>query len=96
MGTIELRTAAPERARALVQHALDRERRLLLDAAKRTRERVQELATRTGADLDVVRAGPYPHPEGQDMDLLELEGELEVLQTIEDELRILETLEICP
>ena len=96
MATIELRTAAPEKARALVQQALDRERRLLHDSAARTRQKANALASQTGVDIDALRAGLLPHPEGQDMDLLELEGELELLKHIEEELRILETLEICP
>lgn len=96
MGTIELRTAAPDKARPLVRQALEREHRLLHDAAARTRARVNELAARTGADLDTLRAGRLPHPEAQDMDLVELEGEIELLKSIEEEVRILETLEICP
>jgi len=96
MATIELRTSAPDKTRSLLRHALERERRLLEDAALRTRSKVNELVSKTGADLDALRAGLLPHPEQQDMELLELEGELELLRSIEEELRILESLEICP
>ncbi len=75
---------------------LNRERRLLLDAATRTRQKANELAGKTGADLDALQPGLFPHPEGQDMDLLELEGELQLLKSIEEQLRILEIIEICP
>lgn len=96
MATIEVRTAAPDKARSLLQQALDRERRLLLDAATRTRQRTEELALKTGADLDALQAGLFAHPEEQDMDLLELEGELQLLKNMEEQLRILETIEIRP
>ena len=96
MASIELRTAAPDKARLLLRQALERERRLLCDAAARTRQKANALASQTGVGIDALWAGLLPHPEGQDMDLLELEGELELLKHIEEELRILETLEICP
>ena len=96
MGTIEVRTAAPGKARSLLHHALDRERRLLLDAATRTRQKANELALKSGADLDALQAGLFPHAEEQDMDLLELEGELQLLKSMEEQLRILENIEICP
>lgn len=96
MATIEVRTAAPERARMLLHQALDRERLLLVDAATRTRQKANDLALKTGADLPALEAGLFPHAEAQDMDLLELEGELELLKNIEDQLRILESIEICP
>ena len=96
MATIEVRTSAPEKARSLLRQALGREQRLLHDAVIRTHARAEELAAKTRVDLDALRAGLAPHPEEQDMELLELEGELELLDRIEDELRILETLEICP
>ena len=69
MAAIEVRTAVPNKARLLLHHALDRERRLLLDAASRTRQNANELAVKTGADLDALKAGLFPHPEGQNMDL---------------------------
>ena len=96
MATIEVRTAAPEKARLLIEQALGRERRLLLDAATRTRQKASELALKTGADLDALEAGLFPHPESQDMDLLELEGELQLLRSLQEQLRILESIEICP
>jgi len=96
MATIEIRTAAPEKARLLLHQALGRERRLLLDAATRTRQKANELALKTGADPDALEAGVFPHSEAQDMDLLEFEGELQLLKSLEEQLRILETIEICP
>lgn len=96
MGTIELRSGAPDRARAFLRHAIERERRLIADGIARTRERVEALAAKTGADPAALPAGRVPHPEAQDMDLLELEGEVEMLAALEEQLKVLEGLEICP
>ena len=96
MGTLELRSEAPDRAKALLQQAIERERRLIADGVARTREKIAALAARGGIDLDSLRAGRVPHPESQDMELLELEGEMELLATLEDQLRLIERLEICP
>mgnify|MGYP001599005801 CR=1 FL=1 len=96
MAIIKLRTTAPDKARPLIHQALERERELVRDVATRTRQKVTQLASKTGADLHALEAGLVPHPEDQDMELLELEGEVELLKRLEEELRILETIEICP
>ncbi len=96
MGTLELRSETPDRARAILQQAIERERRLISDGILRTRERVTALAAKTGADVDDLRAGRMSHPDNQDMELLELEGEVELLTALEEQLRVIEGLEICP
>jgi len=45
-----------------------------IDLLARTQERVQALAAWLQVDPDLLLAGGVPHPEDQDMDLLELEG----------------------
>jgi hypothetical protein len=96
MGTIDLRTGAPDRARIVLRQALERERRLVADGISRTREKVTGLIEKTGIDPDALRMGRVPHPEDRDMELLELEGEMELLTALEEQLRVLEELEICP
>ena len=96
MGTIELRTAAPERARTILRQALERERRLIADGISRTREKVTGLIEKTGVDPDGLRMGRVPHPEDRDMELLELEGEMAILTALEEQLRVLDELQICP
>jgi hypothetical protein len=47
-------------------------------------------------DPDLLMAGKVPHPENKDMDLLELEGELEIRHHLREQLESLEHLTICP
>ncbi len=96
MGKIELNTPEPERALPILRDALERERRLLSQSLARTQEKVQELARRLQVDPDLLMAGKVPHPEGTDMDLLDLEGELEVLSHLREQLDSLNRLTICP
>ncbi len=96
MGTLEFRTGAPDKARVLLQHAISRERRLIVDGISRTREKVTTLAAKTGADVDALRSGLLPRSDDQDMELLELEGEIELLGILEEQLRIIDGLEACP
>ncbi len=96
MGTLEVRTEALDQARVLLQQAIGRERRLIADAVSRTREKVRALAEKTGVDLEALRAGKVPHPEAKDMELLELEGEIELSARLEEQLRVIDGLEICP
>jgi hypothetical protein len=46
-------------------------------------------------DPDLLLAGEVPHPEEQDMDLLELEGELAILRHLRDQVETLEHLTLC-
>jgi hypothetical protein len=96
MGTLELRSEAPDRARELVRQAIERERRLIADGIGRTRERIVALAGKTGIDLQALQAGQVFHPEARDMELLELEGEIEILALLEEQFRVVDGLQICP
>jgi hypothetical protein len=96
MAKIEILTPEPEQALLILQDALAWQKRLLLQSLARTQERVQELAAHLQVDPDLLLAGAVPHPEDQDMDLLELEGELEILRHLREQLTHLERLTICP
>ena len=96
MGTVEVRFLAPDKARGLIQQAIERERRLIADAVLRTRERVSALSVRTGVSMDALREGQVPHPEDKDLDLLELEGEIDLLAALEEQLKIIDGITICP
>ena len=96
MAKIEILTPEPEQALLILQDALAWQKRILLQSLARTQERVQELAARLQVDPDLLLAGVVPHPEDQDMDLLELEGELEILRHLREQLVHLEHLIICP
>ena len=95
MERLEIVTAEPEKARLVLQAAIERHKRLLAQSIARTHERVQQLATRLRVDLDCLQAGEVSHAEEQDMDLLELEGELEILRHLREQGEILERLSIC-
>jgi len=95
MERIEIVTAEPEKARLVLQDAIERHKLLLAQSIARTHERVQQLATQLRVDPDGLRAGDVLHAEAQDMGLLELEGELEILRHLREQQEILERLSIC-
>jgi len=96
MQKIEINTPEPARALPILKDALERERRVLSQSLARTEEKVKQLATQLQVDPDLLIQGKVPHPENQDMDLLELEGELELLYRLREQLESLEHLTICP
>lgn len=96
MGKIEILTLDPDKAVPVLQDAIERHKRLLAQSTARTQARIQELASRLQIDPDLLLAGQVPHPEEQDMDLLELEGELELLRHLREQAETLEHLTLCP
>jgi hypothetical protein len=96
MAKIEILTPEPEKALLILQDAIAWQKRLLLQSLARTQERVQELAVHLQVHPGLLLTGVVPHPEDQDMDLLELEGELEILRHLREQLAQLERLTICP
>jgi hypothetical protein len=96
MEKIEIITPEPDKARLILQEALERHRLLLTQSVTRTQERVQQLATQLRVDPDRLLAGEVLHAEGQDMDLLELEGELDILRHLREQVETLERLTVCP
>ena len=95
MAKIEILTPEPDKALPILRDALAWQKRLLSQSLTRTQERVQELAANLQVDPDLLLAGAVPHPEDQDMDLLELEGELEILRHLREQLAQLERLTLC-
>lgn len=96
MAKIEILTPEPEKALPILRDALAWQKRLLSQSLTRTQERVQALAALLQVNPDLLLAGVVSHPEDQDMDLLELEGELEILRYLHEQLASLERLTICP
>jgi hypothetical protein len=64
------------------------DREFLSQSLTQTEERIQELAARLHVNPDLLLTGKAPHPENQDMDLLELEGEFEILRHLREQLAI--------
>lgn len=96
MEKIEISTPEPEKVLPILQDAIERQKRLLSQSLTRTEEKVRQLATHLQVDPDRLLAGDIPHPEEKDMDLLELEGELEILRHLREQLESLERLKLCP
>ncbi len=95
MRTISIKSSSPEKSIPLLVNAIDREKRIVMDSLKTTRERVETLAKELGVDLGKLMRGEIEHACADDMKLIELEGETELLKHLESELKELESLEIC-
>jgi hypothetical protein len=96
MEKIEINTSEPEKVIPILRDAIERQKRILSQSLAQTQERIQQLATQLKVNPDLLLAGEIPHPEDQDMDLLELEGELEIIRHLREQLESLEKLTICP
>lgn len=96
MEKAEISSPELEKALPVLRDAIERQKRLLSQSIFRTEEKIQQLAASLQVDPEVLMAGQVPHPEAQDMDLLELEGELQLLRHLRDQLESLERLKICP
>lgn len=95
MGKIELTTPVREKALPVLLDAIERQKLLLLHSIGRTQERIRQLAASLQVNPDLLLAGEIPHPETHDMDLIELEGELDLLRHLREQLESLEHLELC-
>ena len=95
MQIITLKSDSPETVVSLLKNAMDREKRILVDTIRITKEKIDALARSLGVDIDKLIRGEVEHTESNDMQLIELEGEIEILEHLKDELKALETVEIC-
>jgi len=96
MQKIEISTPEPEKAIPVLKDAIERQKSILTQSLVKTEERIKQLASELKVNPDLLLAGKVPHPENQDMDLLELEGELEIRRHLQDQLESLDHLIICP
>ncbi len=95
MEKIEIQTPVREKVLPVISDALERQKRLLADSISRTEERVRALAASLAVKPDLLLAGQVPHSEAQDMDLVELEGELTILRHLREQLDSLALSSIC-
>ena len=95
MQTISLKSDSPDTVIPLLKNAIDREKRILAESLRVTRERVNKLAKNLAVDIDKIMRGEVKHTASNDMQLLELEGEIEILRHLETEIKELESVEIC-
>jgi enhancing lycopene biosynthesis protein 2 len=95
MQTISLKSGSPDTVIPLLKNAIDREKRILAESLRVTREKVNKLAKDLAVDIDKLMMGEVKHTASNDMQLLELEGEIEILRYLETEIKELESVEIC-
>jgi hypothetical protein len=95
MQTISLKSNSSDIAIPLLKNAIDREKRILMETLRITREKINRMAEQLGVNIDKLMRGEVEHSEAQDMQLIELEGEIEISKHIEAELKELESVEIC-
>lgn len=95
MQTISLKSSSAETVIPLLRNAIDREKRILKESVRVAKEKVNRLAGSLSVDIDRLMKGEVEHTDSNDMQLIELEGEVEVLRHLESELNDLESVEIC-
>lgn len=95
MQTISLKSGSPDTVIPLLKNAIDREKRILAESLRVTKEKVDRLAQTLSVDIDKLMKGEVEHTASNDMQLLELEGEIEILRHLESEAKELESVEIC-
>jgi hypothetical protein len=94
MEKIEINTPDANKLLPLLLDAIERQKRILSQSLQRTEEKIQQLSHDLQVDPNALLAGQVPHKEEQDMDLLELEGELEIMRHLREQLDRLEHLTI--
>jgi len=95
MQTISLKSSSAETVIPLLRNAIDREKRILKESVRVAKEKVNKLAGTLSIDIDKLMKGEVEHTDSNDMQLIELEGEVEVLRHLESELNDFESVEIC-
>lgn len=76
MATISVKSATPEVVIPLINNALEREKRIIRNSIAKVEKRVNTLCQALSVEPEELKAGKVPHPEADDMELIELEGEL--------------------
>ncbi|MGQ3683758.1 MAG: hypothetical protein ACUBOA_01875 [Candidatus Loosdrechtia sp.] len=95
MQTITLKSDFPEMVIPILRNAMEREKKIISDTIRNTKEKIDSLTRILEVDIGRLMKGEVEHTESNDMQLIELEGEIEILKHLEDELKALETIEIC-
>jgi len=95
MQTISIKSGSKEVVLPLLESALERERNILRNSIETIQEKTCTLAKKLSVDVKELMQGKVPHNEKNEAELIELEGELEILQRLKREMTELEKLEIC-
>ncbi len=95
MKIITLKSDSPETVVPLLKSAVEREKKIIMDTISKSKDKINSLTKTLGIDTGKLMKGDVEHTETNDMQLIELEGEIEILKHLETELKALETVEIC-
>lgn len=95
MQTIFIKSNSSKIVFPLLTNALEREKAILSETITKEKENIRNLAEKLTVDIDKLIEGEIEHTESNEMELIELEGEIEILRHLENELNALESLEIC-
>ncbi len=95
MQTISLKSNSPDTIIPLLRNAIDREKRILTESLRIAREKIGRLSKTLDVDIDKLMKGEIEHTESNELQFIELEGEIEVMKHLESELKELESVEIC-
>lgn len=95
MQTISLKSNSPDTIIPLLINAINREKRFLVESIRVAKERVTGISKSLGIDIEKLMEGMIEHNESNEMQLIELEGEVDILRHREAELKELDSIEIC-
>lgn len=95
MQTISLKSNSPDTIIPLLINAINREKRILVESIRVAKERVTGISKSLGIDIEKLMEGMIEHNESNEMQLIELEGEIDILRHQEAELKELDSIEIC-
>ncbi len=95
MQTISLKSNSPDAAIPLLRSAIDREKRIITESLRIAKEKISRLSKVLGVDIDKLMKGEIEHTESNELELIELEGEIELMKHLQSELKELESVEIC-
>ena len=93
--TISLKIKSSDTTLPLLKNAIDREKRIIMESLRITKDKVKRLSESLGVDINKLMSGKIEHTEANDMELIELEGEVEIMKRLEKELKEFKSIEIC-
>ncbi|MBI5197350.1 MAG: hypothetical protein HZA19_01955 [Nitrospirae bacterium] len=96
MKEIQIKSSHPEKAVPLLKDAIERERKLILHSISITQTKIDRLASSLKVNIPALLQGKTLRTPDNEQDLLDLEGELALLQHLKEELSSLEELQVCP
>ncbi len=95
MSEITIQCRQPVLLKSIISTALEREKKILHDAIKRTQIKLEHLQFLQKVDKpEKLLNGDIDRNEFNEMDLLEMEGEVEVMKHLKNKLQSIEEMQI--